>query len=163
MGGGLERRRGCWWETRRRTSMLQNASRGIGGEPGEDRRHAASAVSALCWRCWSNSSYRHSLRWYASRTKWGTTGLPPTARWLLAQSCAVSKSALALSAVVQANRASLYNCETGVLVVVVGEERSVAVLTAASAIVTSCSSCRTTASCCLVRACASVVVLALGP
>ena len=94
MGGGLERRRGCWWETRRRTSMLQNASRGIGGEPGEDRRHAASAVSASFWRCWRNCSYQPSLRWYASHTHVFTTGRPPTSRSLLAQSCAVSKTAL---------------------------------------------------------------------
>ena len=69
--------------------------------------------------------------------------------WLLAQSCALSKPALTLPAAVQAKRASLYvyNRETGVVGVVVGEEWSVVVLTAAAATVASCSSCRTTASC----------------
>ena len=92
-------------------------------------------------------------------------GLLPLSHWLLAQSCAVSKSTgtLALSAAVQAKGASLYNREAGVLGVVVQEEGPVVVLTAASATVVSCLSCRATVSCCLVRARASVVVLALGP
>ena len=163
-GRGPERWSG-WMvgKTRRRTFALQNASRGIGGEPGEDRRHAVSAVSASFRRCWRNCSYQPSLRWYASRKHVLITDRPPTSRLLLAQSCAISRSAPALSAAVRAKRASLYSCEIGAPGVAVGEEGLVSALTAVSATVASCSSCRITASCCLVRARALVVALAPGP